>query len=143
MPLKNTCIWSLESLTSVPHKFASDDVSIAAPQVGSEEIPLLATSVTIETLERVWNEQKSKIRAVVFRILRTSEGLDDCCQEILLKAWLKLGTFRKESQLKTWLYRIAANHAIDTRRSRRTGKNRLVFSVGLLNELGGERYGRK
>lgn len=37
------------------------------------------------------------------------ENAKDAHQEILLKIWLNIEKFRNESQLKTWIYRIAVN----------------------------------
>jgi RNA polymerase sigma-70 factor (ECF subfamily) len=37
----------------------------------------------------------------------------DLAQEVFIKAFEHLGTFRRESSLKTWLYRIAMNHCIN------------------------------
>ena len=38
-----------------------------------------------------------------------SENAKDAHQEILLKIWLNIEKFRNESQIKTWIYRIAVN----------------------------------
>ena len=37
------------------------------------------------------------------------ENAKDAHQEILLKIWLNIEKFRNESQIKTWIYRIAVN----------------------------------
>jgi RNA polymerase sigma-70 factor (ECF subfamily) len=37
--------------------------------------------------------------------------LDDLVQEVLLKTWLHLATFRSESNLRTWMIRIGINQA--------------------------------
>jgi len=38
---------------------------------------------------------------------------EDAAQETFIQAWLKLKSYRPQSSLKTWLYRIAVNTAID------------------------------
>ncbi|TAH19972.1 MAG: RNA polymerase sigma factor [Cytophagales bacterium] len=40
------------------------------------------------------------------------DDTDDLTQEIFIKAWKGLENFREESQLFTWLYRIASNECI-------------------------------
>ena len=53
---------------------------------------------------------------------------EDAVQEALARAWLKLPTFRGESSLRTWLFRLAINEATDRRRRRRPvpADNRLL-----------------
>lgn len=48
-------------------------------------------------------------------ILRNAEQADEACQDAFVKAWRGLATFRGESSVKTWLYRIAMNSAYDLR----------------------------
>jgi RNA polymerase sigma-70 factor (ECF subfamily) len=41
------------------------------------------------------------------------EDAMDLAQDVFIKAFEHLATFRRESSLKTWLYRIAMNHCIN------------------------------
>lgn len=50
--------------------------------------------------------------ALVSRMSRNGEDVDDIVQELFLRAWRGLPRFRGESQFSTWLYRIAVNTAI-------------------------------
>jgi RNA polymerase sigma-70 factor (ECF subfamily) len=43
----------------------------------------------------------------------------DVAQEVFLKVFRRLGEFRGEAEITTWLYRIVANTCIDAERSRR------------------------
>jgi RNA polymerase sigma-70 factor, ECF subfamily len=49
-------------------------------------------------------------------ILRDDAEAEDAVQDAYLQAYRKLGTFRGESKLSTWLVRIAANEALMRRR---------------------------
>lgn len=49
-------------------------------------------------------------------ILRDDAEAEDAVQEAYLQAYRKLGTFRGESKLSTWLVRITANEALMRRR---------------------------
>ncbi len=44
---------------------------------------------------------------------------EDAVQEALTKAWLKIHTFRGESKLQTWLFRLVINECLNVRRRRR------------------------
>jgi RNA polymerase sigma-70 factor, ECF subfamily len=50
------------------------------------------------------------------------EECRDLAQETFLKAYSHLPTFRGDSNPRTWLFRIALNHLLNTRRSRSTRK---------------------
>lgn len=47
---------------------------------------------------------------------------DDVVQEVVLKVWLHLSTFRSESSFRTWIMRVAINEALQIfRRERQRG----------------------
>ena len=52
----------------------------------------------------------------------TREDVEEICQEAFLSAIRNLGSFNGQSQLQTWLFRIAANKARDYRERRRAAK---------------------
>lgn len=49
----------------------------------------------------------------VRRFLCSHEDTDDLLQEIFMKIWSALPSFRGDSQLYTWIYRIATNEALN------------------------------
>lgn len=53
------------------------------------------------------------------KIVITHEDTDDLLQNSFIKAWRGLEKFREESQLFTWLYRIATNEALSFLKEKR------------------------
>ncbi len=53
---------------------------------------------------------------LVFRLLEVPSEAADVTQEVFIKVFLKLGSFRGDCSLKTWLYRIAVREASNRRR---------------------------
>lgn len=49
----------------------------------------------------------------VRRFLCSHEDTDDLLQEIFIKIWTSLPTFRGDSHLYTWLYKIATNESLN------------------------------
>lgn len=62
-------------------------------------------------------------------VYNTSLGLvqnemdaEDVAQEVFVKAWESIGSFKGESKLSTWLYRITVTKSLDYLRSRKRKK---------------------
>jgi RNA polymerase sigma-70 factor (ECF subfamily) len=56
---------------------------------------------------------------------------EELAQDVFVKAWQKLGTFRGESAFSTWLYPIAVNVALSERRARRRRTSRVMATDDL------------
>jgi RNA polymerase sigma-70 factor (ECF subfamily) len=54
-----------------------------------------------------------QIYRVCYRFVDNRDDAMDLAQEVFIKAFEHLPAFRRESSLKTWLYRIAINHCIN------------------------------
>ena len=76
------------------------------------------------------------------RIVLTHDDANDVLQNVFLKAWNNLDSFRNESKLSTWLYRIAVNQSLDFMRSnsRRAGISLEDCDNGIANTLAADRY---
>jgi RNA polymerase sigma-70 factor (ECF subfamily) len=62
--------------------------------------------------QQVYDEYHAKIFRYLTRIVGQSEA-EDLTQEVFVKVGQSLETFRGESPLSTWIYRIATNAALD------------------------------
>ena len=60
---------------------------------------------------------------------------DDLLQEILLQIWRSLSTFKGDSSIDTWSYRVAINTALTWQRSQSRRKKNIPSEVSNLNEL--------
>jgi RNA polymerase sigma-70 factor, ECF subfamily len=65
------------------------------------------------------NRWDRKIQGVVFRVVGADEDARDVCQEVFLKAYRGLPSFKKEARFSSWLYQIALNACRDRLRRRR------------------------
>ncbi|HET9530123.1 MAG TPA: sigma-70 family RNA polymerase sigma factor [Blastocatellia bacterium] len=70
----------------------------------------------LEAFEELVNHFERSVYSLCFRLLGDSEDARDAAQETFLKVYRGLSTFRGESGLKTWVYRIAINQAMNQQR---------------------------
>jgi RNA polymerase sigma-70 factor (ECF subfamily) len=68
--------------------------------------------------EELYRAHAGRLFSVACRMLGNPADAEDLLQEIFLSAHRKLDSFRGESALGTWLYRLATNHCLDYLRSR-------------------------
>src|SRR5438309_2350915 len=70
---------------------------------------------------RVLVEQHShNVFRLAFRMTRNQQDAEEVVQEAFLRAYQKLTQFASRANFGTWVYRIAANYAIDRMRQRKT-----------------------
>ena len=66
---------------------------------------------------------------LVDRIVSCQEDAEELTQDVFLKAFQQLSSFKAESSFSTWIYRIATNIAISAVRKKRNDVLRLDDSV--------------
>ena len=85
----------------------------------SSVLTLLKSWVRPDTFHVVLSERSVRWYNACLRITRDADLAADAVQEALLKAWDRRDEFRGESDLDTWIHRIALNAAIDLMRRRK------------------------
>ena len=63
------------------------------------------------TFEELFERYSSMVSSLAFRILGDQQEALDVSQEVFLTIFRKMDSFRGESSLKTWIYRIAVHRA--------------------------------
>lgn len=71
-----------------------------------------------ESLEQVIETIQDRVYGLAIRMLSHPADAEDATQEILIKVVTHLGEFRGESAFTSWVYRIACNHLLTTRKRR-------------------------
>lgn len=65
-----------------------------------------------EAFNLLLNKYQQKVYWHIRRLVIDHDDTDDLVQEVFIKVWKDLADFRNDSQLFTWLYRIATNESI-------------------------------
>jgi RNA polymerase sigma-70 factor, ECF subfamily len=71
---------------------------------------------------------RGELHAHCYRMLASVEDADDAVQDTLLRAWRGIARFEGRSSVRTWLFKIATNAALDLSKSR--SKRELPVGLG-------------
>ncbi len=77
------------------------------------------------------SKYKERLYWHIRKIVITHDDADDALQNTFIKVWNSIDGFREESELYTWLYRIATNEAITLLNQQ---KKRSMFDAGDISE---------
>jgi RNA polymerase sigma-70 factor, ECF subfamily len=96
-----------------------------------QPIPFPSKEVAADPVdfEAIYRQQAPRIYSLACRMAGSPEDGEDLLQEIFLQAYRKLGTFKGDSTIGTWLYRLALNHCLDYVRSRQAKMTKLTESL--------------
>jgi RNA polymerase sigma-70 factor (ECF subfamily) len=69
-------------------------------------------------LNHLFERYHTRVAAWCYRMTGNVDSAADLAQDVFLKAFQRLGSFRGDSKFCTWLYAVARNHCMDELRSR-------------------------
>jgi RNA polymerase sigma-70 factor (ECF subfamily) len=69
--------------------------------------------------ERVYRTHVGRVYAICVRMNGRRDGADELTQDVFVRAWDKLPQFRGDAAFSTWLYRLAVNVILESRRAKR------------------------
>ncbi|MCI0414725.1 RNA polymerase sigma factor [bacterium] len=81
-----------------------------------EQLVELAKQGDRSALEEVVLRIQDRVYGLAMRMLWRPADAEDATQEILIRILTHLGTFRNESAFTTWVYQVASNYLLSTRK---------------------------
>ena len=84
----------------------------------------LAAAGDSQAFERLYRRHAARTHSLVRRMLGAEADADEVTQDVFVRAWEKLGTFRGEAAFGTWLHRLAVNVALNWRKSAARSRRR-------------------
>lgn len=84
---------------------------------------MLAAAGDARAFERLYRLHVPRIHSLARRMAGNDEA-DELTQEIFVRAWNKLASFRGESAFGTWLYRVGINVILSHRQARSVQRQR-------------------
>ncbi len=87
-------------------------------------------------LESLVRQIQTQVYNLALRMLWQPSDAEDATQEILIKVITHLSQFRGESSFTTWVYRVATNHLLTTRKRRAELRELTFEQLGNTLDLG-------
>lgn len=100
------------SFRPVPERANTESVEVA-----------LAAGGDAHAFERLYRTHSARVHSLVRRML-SDDDADEVTQDIFVRVWHKLGSFRGESAFGTWLHRLAVNVVLARRAELGTRRKR-------------------
>ena len=72
-----------------------------------------------EQFENILNRYSGQVFNLIAHIVPCKEDAEELTQDVFIKVFRLLSTFKEESSFSTWIYRIATNTAISATRKRK------------------------
>jgi RNA polymerase sigma-70 factor, ECF subfamily len=80
-----------------------------APELSDADIVRLAQQGSAVAFERIYRLHSRRVYGLCLRMTGDQTQAEDLTQDVFLRLFRKIGTFRGESAFSTWLHRMAVN----------------------------------
>lgn len=84
----------------------------------------LAAAGDSSAFERLYRRHVARVHSLVRRMVGSEGDADEVTQDVFVRAWEKLGTYRGEAAFGTWLHRLAVNVALNWRKTAARSRQR-------------------
>jgi len=100
----------------------------------------LAQAGDAHAFERLYRAHVNRIHSLVRRMAGGDADADELVQDVFVRAWQRLGTFRGEAAFGTWLHRLAVNLVLNWLKG--AGRSRRIFDDDTALEFAPSRSAR-
>jgi RNA polymerase sigma-70 factor (ECF subfamily) len=89
----------------------------------------LATAGDTRAFERLYRGHAARVHGLARRMVGHEEA-DELTQDVFVRAWQKLGSFRAEAAFGTWIHRVAINVMLARQQERKRDQGRFEDGDG-------------
>lgn len=86
------------------------------------------------TLEHLYKQHSSLVYNLALQYTQNAQDAEEITQDVFLIVHEKLNTFRQESAIATWIYRITINKSLDYIKAKKRKKRFSVFGQSSVEE---------
>ena len=113
---------STDSMTAVPPTNGSSDSESDAALIER------ARAGDVGAFEHVYRREVGRVFALCLRMTADPVRARELTQTVFIRVWDRLSSFRGDSQLSSWLHRIAVNEVLVDARTERRRQARVVLA---------------
>src|SRR5215218_7891811 len=95
-----------------------------------------AAAGDVRAFEDLYRTHLPRVHALVRRMTGGRDA-EELTQDVFVRAWQKLGTFRGDASFATWLHRLAVNVVIERFRTDQVRRGRLIDGEDIFELLPG------
>ena len=112
----------------------------ALPRADADAVDYVARAAAgdVRAFEYLYRAHLSRVHSLVRR-MAGGRDTDELTQDVFVRAWQKLGSFRGDSAFGTWLHRLAVNVVIERFRTDTARRQRLHDGEEIFERLPGAR----
>ena len=93
-----------------------------------------AAAGDVRAFEELYRTHLPRVHGLVRR-MTAGRDADELTQDVFVRVWQKLGTFRGDASFATWLHRLAVNVVIERFRTEQVRRGRLHDGEGIFEML--------
>jgi len=99
-----------------------------------DDVALAATGDR-RAFERLYRTNVDRIFSVCVRMVGDRARAEELTQDVFVRAWEKLGTFRGDALFSTWLHRLAVNVVLNERQAEGRRRDRHDEGIGDMDTI--------
>ena len=98
-------------------------------QTPEAELVRRAAEGEVAAYESLYRAHVGRVHALCLRMCRDRSEAEELVQDVFVRVWERLGSFRGDSAFGTWLHRVAVNTVIESFRLKGRWRDRLADEV--------------
>lgn len=80
-------------------------------------------------IKEIYELHKNMVYNLAYQYVQNTEDAEEICQDVFVKVFQKIGDFKHNAELKTWIYRICINTSLDFIRFKKNRKRAFIISA--------------
>jgi RNA polymerase sigma factor (sigma-70 family) len=86
------------------------------------------------TFDEIYLEHYKMVFNLALQYVQNTEDAEEITQDVFVKVFDNLNSFKKQSSLKTWIYRMAINQSLDFIKAKNAQKRSFLSSIFSIND---------